>query len=129
MTSFPYNSKYFQNLKVIDCHHAYPDKMGPEWQAPNTNMEAPNTNVEVPNTNVEQKTSSVEMKSEWEAEAPNINMEQKTSSDEMESEREAPNKNPEQKASSHSNGEHSTEVLIVICPLKTNQFHQRMMMH
>ena len=64
MISFLYNGKYFQNLKVIDCQHTSPDEMGPESQAPNTNLEAPNTNLE-----------------------------QKTSSDEMESEREAPNKN------------------------------------
>ena len=46
----------------------------------------------------------------------------------MGTEPQTPNNNIEQKPSFHSNGEHSIYVLTVLSPLKTNQFHQRMMM-
>ena len=73
-TSFPYNRKYWQSWKIIDCQHTSPDAMGTKWQAPNTNHTSPDA-----------------MGTEWQA--PNTNVGQKTSPDEMESEMQAPNKN------------------------------------
>ena len=70
--------------------------------------------------------SPVEMKSE--RQAPNTNVGQMVSPDELESERQAPNTNVGQNTLiSHSNGEHSIDILKVLSSLKTNQFYQRMM--
>lgn len=58
-----------------------------------------------------------------------MNLGQKTSPDGMQSEQQAHKTNMGQKTLLfHSDGEHSIDVLTFLSPLKTNQFHQRMMM-
>ena len=111
ITSFWYNGEYWQNWKLHDCQHTFPDEMRIEQQ--------------VSNTNLGQKTSPDEIESEWQV--PKTNIRQKTLL--FYSDGEHSNTNIRQKTSLfHSDGEYSIDVLKVLSSLKINQLYQRMMM-
>ena len=125
ITSLQYNGEYWHSSSVTNkangaiTYLSYNREYWQNWRPFNGEQQAPNTNVG-------QTASPVEMKSE--RQAPNTNVGQTASPDELESEWRAPDTNIGQKTLiSHSNGEHSIDILKFLSSLKTNQFYQRMM--